>query len=237
MQFLINFLAPVPLALFGLFVGALACDYPFVVSELPDMIAFGLGSGYLSMGLQSALFALAMRWLKKRGLRPVTRGMVAGLAGGLAGASLFLVPLFVPVLLFAVLGASVGLATLLLAELGTSASRGRSRRYFGARLLLLLVVPSLGGAVGAIVQDCWADAARRGVLAGVSLGMRFGEVERLVGAPTHDSRDRGVFIPTETVDVVWKYDCEDPGSAALLVISLSFKNERVVEIDRKQVWR
>jgi hypothetical protein len=239
-RFLIYFLPPVPLALFGLLVGMLTRGIPASAEGLPQIVTFGLVGGYVSMGLQSALFAVGMLWLERRGVARSTRCIAAAVAGGLAGATLGLVPARpLPVVFFVTLGASTGAATSLFAGLVLVASSpsNKPRRHVGPKLLAILAVPGLGGTAGTITYDLWVEAARQSVLADVAIGMSCDDVVRVAGAPTHDSRIVAFFLPTEAVDVVWMYDRPDPGSAAVLVVAVSFKDERVVELRRTPVWR
>ena len=235
MRFLVYFLSPVPLALLGLLASMLVRGIPASAEGLPAFVVFGLIGGYVSMGLPSALFALGMLGLERWGAWRGMRFIFASAAGGLLGTTLALVApvLSLPVVLLAPLGASVGLATTMLVDLVVLAPNDKPRRHIGAWVLAILMIPSFGGAGGTWL----VDAARQRVLAGVSMGMSYDDVERVAGPPTHDSRERQFFLPTESVDVVWMYDRHDPGAAAVLVVSISFKRERVVEIRRTPVWR
>lgn len=118
MRFLFYALAPVPIALLGL-LGL----YAVLALALPESGTFLslLGPGYAALGMQSVLFALAMRWLEPRCAAAV-RAVLAALLGTLCGGSLLLLDWALtgappPNLLFPVLGAFAGLTTSLLAGL------------------------------------------------------------------------------------------------------------------------
>src|SRR5262245_1221494 len=88
---------------------------PPSAKELLLFVLGGLFAGYLLMGLPSALFALGMLWLERHGAARRTRHIVAAGLGGFLGATLSLV--FPPVALFVFLGASVGQAATMLADM------------------------------------------------------------------------------------------------------------------------
>jgi hypothetical protein len=233
-RFLVYFLSPVPLALFGLLVSILVLGSPPPASEFPLSAFIGLAGGYLVMGLPSALFALGMLWLERRGAARRTRYIVAAGLGGLLGATLSLV--LSAGALFVFLGASVGQAATMLADMVASPP-DKPRRHIGAGLFAVLMIPCVGCVAGWLTDDCWVDAARRSVLASVSLGMTYDDVSRVAGRPTQDSRELPFVLPTASVDVVWMYDREDPGGAEVLVVSVEFKQERVVNVSRNPTRR
>ena len=238
MRFLTYFLPPVPLALFGLLVGMLVRGLSPITEELPLIVTVSLVGGYFGMGLQSALFAVGMLWLDRRRASPCVRRIVAAVAGGLAGSTLALMEgRALPAIQFALLGSSVGVATTLFVDLVAAYPSKNPLRSVGLQLLIILGVSGAGGATGAVTYDWWVERARQDVLSNVAIAMTYDEVRRAVGPPSHDSRLAAFFLPTETVDVVWMYDTQDPGPATILVVSISFKDERVVEISRSPVWR
>jgi len=234
-RFLVYFLSPVPLALFGLLVSILVHGSPPSAKEVPLLVFASLLAGYLIMGLPSALFALGMLWLERRGASRRTRCIVAAGLGGLFGATLSVV--LSAGALFVFLGASVGQAATMLADMVVSVPTDKPRRHVGAGLFAVLMIPCVGGVAGWFTDDCWVDAARRSVLASVSLGMTFDDVSRVAGRPTHDSRELPFVLPTASVDVVWMYDRKDPGGADVLVVSVEFRQERVVNVSRNPAWR
>ncbi len=83
----------------------------------------------------------------------------------------------------------------------------------------------------------WLFASRAAILAGIELGMSDSDVVRVAGSPTHDSSKTRFFLPTPAVDVVWLYDRPDPGKLGVLVVAVSFKAGRVVEVRRTPVSR
>jgi hypothetical protein len=240
MRFVVYFLSPVPLALFGLLASMLVLDGTASARELPVIAFASLVVGYLVMGLQSFLFALGMLWLERQGATRPTRCIVASCAGGLLGATAYCVdptPSPATLFVFGFLGVSVGLAATILADLVGPVPTDEAPRHVGAQLFAVFVIPCVGGVVGEFTRDRWAEAARRSVLAGVSLGMTYDDVSRVAGQPHHDSRVVAFFLPTASVDVVWMYDCKDPAGADGLVVSVEFKQERVVTVSRRPIWR
>jgi hypothetical protein len=116
-RFLVYLLLPVPLAVLGLM--GLHALLAVARPESGTYLSL-LGYGYAALGMQSLLFALAMRWLDRRcslGLRC----LLAAVLGGLCGGSLHLLDLVVTgtmpqSYLFVVLGALAGALTTLLAS-------------------------------------------------------------------------------------------------------------------------
>jgi hypothetical protein len=117
MRFLLYLLAPVPLAVLSLL--GLHAVLALALPESGTFLTL-LGYGYAGLGLQSLLFALAMRWLEPRcavGLR----SLLAAVLGGLCGGSLCLLEWWLSghppaSLLFPALGVFAGLLTALVVD-------------------------------------------------------------------------------------------------------------------------
>ncbi|MCA8964675.1 MAG: hypothetical protein KDC48_07305 [Planctomycetes bacterium] len=223
-----------PLALLGLLFSDLGCVVSQSPREMPLVVILSLIGGYVSMGAQSLLFALGMRWLERREVSRRGRYIAAAFLGGMFGATL-LVPLGQAATPYIVLGAGVGPAAIGLADLVAPTDGEQTRRGSVWRGLAILAWVGCSGLVGGTGYRAWIDASRRSVLAAVVQGMTYEDVMRVAGSPTDDTRK--LFRPSEAVDVVWQYDRSDPGGADVLVVSVSFKSERVVDVARRPVSR